>query len=435
MLIECIWGIYQSIKSNKLRTVLNILSVATGAWLIIIIICIGNAFKIGVKDYFYKEYASVARVVNCEVYEMDQNEEKMNSENYALTETEIIEYLKNAPDFILDLIRKSDYEVKGILGTEVGIKTGNVQIKGVSKGYFFYDNLDLVCGRFISERDCLEIRSTVVVSRYLAENMFGKVENALGKQVYLLDEDNKIVNMVIVGVIEDDSNKVEIPKDYVVRIYCSYSYMNLCYGTKADNLIDKFRVLVKDSDYLESASAYTNSFLKARFPNYNNYRYEVKKFNMYEKIEILINIITLFFVIISLTTLVVAGVGTANVMFASVVERTVEIGIKRAIGATQMQIRLGFMMEASVICLVAGILSVILGDFTCDFITKNIYYIMQLIGIQEYQSFMSAKIVLHPSIMSKFVAISFSLVTGIVAGYIPAIKAAKMEPVKALRFD
>lgn len=435
MLAEYITEAYYSMKNNKMRVFLTVFGVAIGAWLIIMIITIGDTFKLGVKDYFNKAYSSISRVVTCGIYEVDENGEEINSKKYSLTEIEIAEYLKNAPSFILDLIRESDYEVKGILKTETGTKIGNVNMAGVSKGYFFYDNLSLVCGRFISERDCIEIKSTVVLTKHLAQNMFGKSENALGKNVYLIDKDNNVINLIVVGVIEDGRKNSEMKGEYETQIYCSYSYMNLCYGTEEDNLIEKFRVIVKDSDYLERASVYTNSFLKGRFQNYKNYKYKVRKFNMYDRIDTLINVVTAFFVIISLTSLVVGGIGTANIMLASVVERTREIGIKRAVGATQIQIHNCFIMEAGIICLTAGILSIILGDVTCIFITKNINSIIQLIGMEKYHGLINKNIVLCPSLTSKIVAVSFSFITGIIAGYIPAKKASKMEPVKALRFD
>jgi putative ABC transport system permease protein len=121
--------------------------------------------------------------------------------------------------------------------------------------------------------------------------------------------------------------------------------------------------------------------------------------------------------VVASIALLVGGIGVMNIMLVSVTERTREIGTRKALGATNSSIRTQFIIEAVVICIVGGIIGIILGLTMGNFASKLLGYPAQ------------------PSIRSIVISLSFSTAIGIFFGYYPANKAAKMNPIDALRYE
>ena len=121
-----------------------------------------------------------------------------------------------------------------------------------------------------------------------------------------------------------------------------------------------------------------------------------------------------------------------NIMLVSITERTREIGVRKALGAQNSSIRLQFVTEAIMLCLIGGIIGIILGVLG----GMAIGWIAKILVSQFYAEYAEViSITIQPSLPAILIAVAFSVLTGIFFGYYPANKAAKMNPIDALRYD
>lgn len=162
--------------------------------------------------------------------------------------------------------------------------------------------------------------------------------------------------------------------------------------------------------------------LKSFFEPYyrNNRNYEISTFTLESMTSMLtqmLSTITIAISVIAGIALLVGGIGVMNIMLVSITERTREIGTRKALGATNASIRMQFIIEAMIICLIGGIFGIILGIGGGSFASKLLGYPAE------------------PSIKSIVISIVFSMSIGVFFGYYPANKAAKMNPIDALRYE
>ena len=151
---------------------------------------------------------------------------------------------------------------------------------------------------------------------------------------------------------------------------------------------------------------------------------------MLKTISNALDIITVIISIISAISLIVGGIGVMNIMLVSVVERTKEIGIRKALGAKNKTIESQFLVESVLICAIGGILGILLGLLNGGVIAL---VAKAIIANNENYSFLSVSV--DPPIMMIVVSFVFSTLVGIVFGLYPARRAARLSPIDALRYE
>lgn len=408
------------LRANKMRTILTMLGIIIGISSVITIVTIGNSVNKGVAKSMSDMGANKIELYVSQNYQMDENgsyiyDEVEQTEDDMISDEMIEKFQTEYADKIDSIAIKSELDSFKVTDKD---KYANVSISGVNDGYAKVENITIQKGRFITKKDMESKKKLVVVSDKFVNNMYAN-ENPIGKEIAV--EINKEVNyFTIVGVYEyktesmgfsggsekDMATPIFIPITTVKQItHATEGYMQLSVNGKAGVDIDQFTNDIK-------------SFFNAYFEKNEHFKVEVYSMKeMLDEYKGMLSNITVAISAIAGISLLVGGIGVMNIMMVSITERTREIGTRKALGAQNSAIRMQFIVEAIIICLIGGIIGVVLG-----------------IG----GGMLGAKLMGYPatpSVGAIIVAVGFSMLIGVFFGYYPANKAAKMNTIDALRYE
>ena len=264
------------------------------------------------------------------------------------------------------------------------------------------------------------MKNVTIVSDKLVNKLFdGNTDKAIGSEIEV-NINSKLQNYTIIGVYENQDMYMMgmnmSGDDVATNLYVPLkTAMKLNYEADGYEYFQIITSVGTDSDLL--AKKVENFFE----PYYrSNRNYEIKTVTMGSMVSMLtdmLSTITLAISIVAGIALIVGGIGVMNIMLVSITERTREIGTRKALGAKNSFIRTQFIVEAMIICLIGGIFGVILGVSGGIGASKLLGYPAQ------------------PSISGIIVSLVFSMSIGVFFGYYPANKAAKMNPIDALRYE
>jgi len=271
-------------------------------------------------------------------------------------------------------------------------------------------------GLFFSQEDLDSAKSVAVLGSKVVTDLFNPGESAIGTSVRI---ENR--RYTVIGIMEakgsvggqDQDDRIYIP---LTNMSAQLVGNNSLVGTA----ISGFWLKAKDQEQLEAAQFQVTNLLRVR---HNIYPPKADDFRISNQIDIIntfSNVVGLFTVLVSAIagiSLIVGGIGIANIMLVSVVERTREIGIRKAVGATNSAILNQFLTEAILVSLAGGAIGVAIG-----------------IGL----AFTGSTLFKFPFVISVWAigaGIGLALVVGLIAGVIPARNAAKLDPITALRSE
>lgn len=278
----------------------------------------------------------------------------------------------------------------------------STSVIGVSEDFMHIRNIELSEGRFIEYVDVDKKQKVCVVGTYIVKELFNGASP--------IGETLKIGNDVftVVGVLEEKAKSEEASEDD--KIFIPY--------TKASRYarITAYYFSATDEDHVAEAIKVIENFLFKKFSNTDTYTVTSMD-QMIDTLDEMTGKMTLMLVCIAGISLLVGGIGIMNIMLVSVTERTREIGIRKSLGAMQKDIMSQFVVEAATSSVIGGIIGIVLGAI--------LSYV--------FGRFMNMTVV--PSLRAVFIAFSVSALIGITFGYFPAKKAAKLNPIDALRYD
>ena len=413
LLAENIRIALNGLKANRMRALLTMLGIIIGIASVIAIVSVGNSMTNGIN-----ESMSGMGVRNITLSLTQKDEENTSAGSFfmfgrsspssqdLITDDMLAEYRRIYGDYMRYMYMT---ENAGSLTVTNGTDSLSLPVTGISREYIPAIGKELAAGRLFTFRDETMKKKVCLVSSVLCGELF-PMQDVIGMEL-TMNTGSTIHTFYVVGVYEDSVSSAES-----TAVYIPLSTAREIAGT-ADGYQSVTVVTEADAD--------TEAFIDATERHFDrvysrNKSYTVTASSMEEMVETMtemLGTISLAISVIAGISLLVGGIGVMNIMLVSITERTREIGTRKALGATNGSIRLQFIVEAVVICMLGGIIGTGTG-----LIIGNVG--SRLLG---YSATVSPAVILA--------AVTFSMAIGVFFGYYPADKAAKMNPAEALRYE
>jgi putative ABC transport system permease protein len=390
---------YETFSSNKVRFALTALGMVIGTASLILVVTIGMTGK----QYVLNQIQSIGTNQIEAEYETP-SQSIVNAASDPLT----VDDMKAALEEVPGIVAASPVASLGDRIPIGGGKERDISVLGVFPDYRVVRNLVVVTGRFFDAQDEQEHNKVGVITQKMAEELFGSQEEAIGKVIKLSG-----LPFTIVGTFRervDTFGQTEVV-DYTMVIPYTVSR----YFTDTPT-VKQIYFSTADPSMVAAATVQIRRVIQGR------HRAE-SVYNVMNLTQLVIlaektaNALTLVLLLVAAVVLLVSGIGIMNIMLATVSARIREIGIRKALGATNREIRFQFLAEAMTISLVGGFIGVVIGlaiPYSVRFLTE---YRIPISGL------------------SAIVAILVSSFVGVIFGTLPATRAAKLDPVESLRYE
>ena len=412
----------EGLRANKMRSILTMLGIIIGIGAVIGILTVGNGLTGSITGSMSGLGVSNITV---SLRKLDDGMGGMTSvfglqtpdEADMLTD-DMLEGLRARYGDYLEGISLSESAGNG--QAKDGRLYANLSISGVNEDYQHVNNITLLNGRWLRQKDLDGSRAVCIVSDKLVNNLFaGNQEAALGSDIQV-SRSGEMLSFRVVGVYEYDQSTMGFSmaseKDLSTSLFVPLTTAKHINGSGEGYA----SVTVQAGESVDSSAlaADIQSFLNRYYTNNDRYSvFAMAMSTMVESMSTIMNTLSIAISVIASISLLVGGIGVMNIMLVSVTERTREIGTRKALGATNNDIRVQFVVESIIVCLIGGLIGIVVGTILG-------YIGSSLISEPSYPTFGYIAL-----------AVGFSMAIGVFFGYYPANKAARLDPIEALRYE
>ena len=398
----------KSLMTSKMRALLTMLGIIIGVGAVIVITSLGNGMQNMMNEQFEKLGANLVQV---QLFMYGGDSRSVD------------------PDDMYELVDKYPQYISGVtpyVSAQLAVRQGSedferTSIYGVGETFLnergaTMSGQNLGKGRFISYIDAARYQNVCVIGAYLEEEAFQG--DALGKQLSIGGE-----HFTVIGVLEKNSDMSEGSGDDI--IYLPYTTALRLSGS-ADASIYMFTSTSKDT--AATAKGIIENRLYKTFQS-SDYYFVMTSAEMMDAMNAMMGTMMAVLVAIAAISLLVGGIGIMNIMLVSVTERTREIGIRKSLGAKRKDIRGQFIIEAGTTSAIGGVRGILVGIGLAS-LAGSLIGGMMTSSMGGGSTFSAV-----PNLSSVAVAFGVSVGIGILFGYLPAKKAAALNPIDALRYD
>ena len=401
LLIDTFVLALKNIWSNKMRTILTMLGIIIGVTAVIVIVGLGNGMTQQVRESFSS---------------MGINSMSVSIWGRGSSRTATVDYMYQVvddnPQYLSDIspnVQVSSQTVKE--GRDTYRYTG---VYGVNEDYTAMANYTIADGRGLQYMDIKENKYVCVIGDYLAREAYNG--NAIG-------EDIKVgpYRFEIVGVLAAKGSDPELQEGGEDdRIYIPYT---VAMKINQTNTVDTYTVIMANENVANQAKATIEEALFAIYQDEDTY-YVYSMSELLEQMNQTISMVVMVLTLIAGISLLVGGIGIMNIMLVSVSERTREIGIRKALGARETTILFQFVVEAGTTSALGGFIGIVLGYGLSAAATA----VVPLVAPGQ-------SVAISPGTTAVLVSFGISVGIGVVFGFLPARRAARLNPIEALRYE
>ena len=404
------------LRANRTRTALSMLGIVIGVAAVIVIVSVGQGLKVLIVDQinvFGENMMSVSVKVPGSDY---------GASMQSMVEGTVITTLKyDDVEAVRD--KKRFPYIKSVSGYAAGTEWATYQEKEKQVMFIASDahypeidgQLKIAQGRYFTNEEERGMAKVAVIGSAVARKFFGEGE-AIGKQIKI-----KKINFKVIGVMQDRGMIMMFDYDNLIYLPLKTAQKLI---TGIDHLVE-FAMIMEDDQHFAQASAEIAQLLRERHNISDPSKDDFEVMSMDQIVEIVntvTDLISLLLGLLAAISLLVGGVGIMNIMLVIVAERTREIGLRKALGAKRKDILNQFVMEAALISVLGGVVGIISGIAFSFLVT---------LAVRAYDFDWPFVVSIEAIIISFIVAAGF----GILFGWYPANKAAKLNSIEALRYE
>jgi putative ABC transport system permease protein len=394
----------QALQRNKMRTGLTMLGITTGITAVICTLAIGQGGSNEIREQMMSLGENFVWV--------EAGGRNVNGVRTGFGETKSL-ILSDAKAFVdsIPLIKSCTPQVDGRIQVVYGNQNWNTTFRGVAPEYLRIRRWTVAEGAVFSAEDVEAAANVCLIGRTVKDYLFPD-ESPLGKTIRVRDIPFKVAGVLAPKGLAANGNDQD---DFVLIPYTTGMHK-----VKGADWLDDVMCSAVSPEAVKPAQDQITLLLRERhhiFPG------QMDDFNIRSPEEILkareeaSSTLTLMLASVASVSLLVGGIGIMNIMLVSVTERTREIGVRMAVGATERDVQLQFLAEASVLSLLGGFFGVFTGLFASQVLSNLLQWPIIL------------------SLRTIVIAVLFSVGTGVFFGYYPAHKAARLDPIEALRYE